>query len=486
MQFLQAGLDRGERCLFISTEQTVAEIRDSFEDFSFGLDHEGLSLATVHAGEGTTLEGGADQLVIESLGTESDAWGEGGTETGMGGHAVPFSWQYVREFVRSHRPADRVVFDSISGLSVMTADEHRFRRFVLDLIRLFTDEFGATTLFLAEEDLAGESHADLVSHNMLQFNTHGVVNLWREQVDRDYRRHLQVSKMRGVDHATRQFEVEIAPDGLHVGPLMRTPSPAFLPFEVVSSGIEGLDSLCGGGFVRGGTTLVEHDGRADVLGFVSNAIVERIDEGGVVVLLPPANLSPEKLDRVLDGRVGSVDHLLATDRLFVLDLVGTWRDRGPNVYTLPESSRLATQLLTSFKPALSWFLRFVFNRMNDDRDGRPATAVTYTEALLQEFSPTDVRRIHYWGKESLLDDRDSVLFVQNPSVMAEELSESFVYDADQVVRTWLHESGLQYVKLAKSPTGRLGDTRLVEYTDDPPYVRVQQPHRDRDDPSEFR
>lgn len=44
---------------------------------------------------------------------------------------------------------------------------------------------------------------------MLQFDTPGVVNPWREWVDRDYRRHLQVAKMRGVDHATRQFEVEI-------------------------------------------------------------------------------------------------------------------------------------------------------------------------------------------------------------------------------------------------------------------------------------
>lgn len=398
-----------------------------------------------------------------------------GVSQSDGRYSVPFAWQYIREFVATYCPADRVVFDSISGLSVMTEDEHRFRRFVLDLVRLFTDEFGATTLFLAEEDLHGEHQGETVSLNMLQFNTHGVVNLWRERVDRDYKRMLQVSKMRGVDHSTRQYEVEIDRLGLRIGPLMRTPSPSFLPFETVPSGIDGLDPLCGGGFVRGGTTVLEHDGRADALGIVSNAIVERIREGEAIVLLPPANLPPEKLDRVLTRRVGSVDQLLASDRLFVLDLVGTWRDRSPNVYTLSKSSLLRTQVLKSVKPLLSGVLRYVFNRMNEGRAGRPATAITYTEALLQEFDPMDVRRIHYWGKETLLGERDTVLFVQNPGVMSEELSEFFVYDADQMVTTWLDDSGLQYVKLAKSPTGRLGDTRLVEYTDYPPYIRIQQP-----------
>ncbi|MCJ7429336.1 MAG: RAD55 family ATPase, partial [Candidatus Nanohaloarchaeota archaeon QJJ-5] len=39
MQFLQEGLQNGEDCLYISTEQTPAEIQDAFSDFSFNLDH---------------------------------------------------------------------------------------------------------------------------------------------------------------------------------------------------------------------------------------------------------------------------------------------------------------------------------------------------------------------------------------------------------------------------------------------------------------
>lgn len=37
------------------------------------------------------------------------------------------------------------------------------------------------------------------------------------------------------------------------------------------------------------------------------------------------------------------------------------------------------------------------------------------------------------------------------------------------------DRGLQYVKLRKAPDGYLGATRLVEYVDSEPYMRVQRP-----------
>ena len=38
--FLQAGPEQGERCLFVSTERTIAELRDSLAPYEFGLDHD--------------------------------------------------------------------------------------------------------------------------------------------------------------------------------------------------------------------------------------------------------------------------------------------------------------------------------------------------------------------------------------------------------------------------------------------------------------
>jgi hypothetical protein len=35
--------------------------------------------------------------------------------------------------------------------------------------------------------------------------------------------------------------------------------------------------------------------------------------------------------------------------------------------------------------------------------------------------------------------------------------------------------GLQYIELQKSPSGFMGSTRLVEYIEREPYMRIQQP-----------
>jgi len=50
MQFLAEGLARDEDCLYVSTEQTFAELDDAFEDFAFDLDDENLTGATQRPG----------------------------------------------------------------------------------------------------------------------------------------------------------------------------------------------------------------------------------------------------------------------------------------------------------------------------------------------------------------------------------------------------------------------------------------------------
>jgi hypothetical protein len=42
--------------------------------------------------------------------------------------------------------------------------------------------------------------------------------------------------------------------------------------------------------------------------------------------------------------------------------------------------------------------------------------------------------------------------------------------------------GLQYVSLQKSPCGFVGTTSLVEYIEEPPYIRVQDPPISRENP----
>jgi KaiC/GvpD/RAD55 family RecA-like ATPase len=142
MQFLQTGLEAGERCLFVSTEQTDGEIRASFEDFSFDLNHPDLTPMSLHARSGKTLEHDEAVLTLQTL--------DGGP-TLDDNYAAPFEPQYIVEELSSYGPVDRVVLDSVSGLSAMGEDYDTYRRVVFDLVRLFNDEFDATAVLTAEQ-----------------------------------------------------------------------------------------------------------------------------------------------------------------------------------------------------------------------------------------------------------------------------------------------------------------------------------------------
>ena len=481
MQFLQEGLERDEKCLFISTEQTPGELRDSFAPYNFELDHELLSVNTIHARPGATIEEEGSQMVLDTLADAGaageTAFGGGESPAGMGRSfgrfRTPFTSEEIQEALMRYGPVDRVVFDSISGLEVLTEDTQIYRRCILDFIRLFTDEFGATTVFTAEEG----GHPDdgpIRPSGMLQFNTHGVIQLWREQVNGDYHRFVQIKKMRGVDHATQAYEMEFDPQGVHLVPENRTASSTISSDEALRTGISGLDHLCGGGLISGGTALLDHDGRANVNPIVANTIVESVRADQVIVLIPPSSLEPTQLDRLIAERVGSVRELLENDRLFVLDLSGSWDAFGHNVFGITDHERLVRRVFGGLSTLVSWKMKRIFKKINTRRAGRPALSVVFTEAMLQEFGPNEVRQLNQWAKKNLFIPTDTVLFVQNPAVMEESLSEFFVLDAQQMLRTWIHENGLQYVKLEKSPVGQLGSSKLVEHVDYPPYVRVQR------------
>lgn len=485
MQFLTEGLERGEECLFVSTEQTPDELADSFAPYDFDLDHELLSIETIHATLGETLEGDEEkELILDSLGQTQTASGftngDGDHETSFGQFSAPFASEYIQDVLEQYKSCDRVVFDSISGLEAMTTEGQVFRRTVLEFIRLFTDQFEATTLFTAEESSQSLSAAG--SSGMIQFNTHGVIRLWNEQVDGDRHRFIQVRKMRGVNHETKASEVEFDPRGVHVVPEQRTQSTSVGQYESLSTGIKGIDDLCGGGLIEGGTALLEHDGRANINQIVVSLLIEAIRRDQAIVLLPPSNLEPDRLNSMISDRIGSLEELLADDQLFILDLVGNWTEYQYNVFSITDRDRTLRNLFGGLDMLMSFQMKRIFKTMNQRRGDRPAVVVTYTDAMLQELTPSEIRRIHQWGKKKLFYPEDTVLFIQNPKIMEDQLSEFFVLDSQQMLRTWMHDRGLQYLKLEKSPMGELGSSKLVKHVDYPPYVRVQRSSKQAQQP----
>ncbi len=150
------------------------------------------------------------------------------------------------------KPA-RIVFDSLSEFRLIAESPLRYRRQLLTLKQEFA-KLGSTVLLLDDKmDRRGETR----DPHVLSL-THGVIDM--EQLTPDFgtaRRRLRVTKMRGVKFRDGYHDYVIHTGGIQVFPrLIAAEYIAEFPREKVSSGIEELDALFGGGLDRGTTTLL--------------------------------------------------------------------------------------------------------------------------------------------------------------------------------------------------------------------------------------
>jgi len=95
------------------------------------------------------------------------------------------------------------------------------------------------------------------------------------------------------------------------------------------------------------------------------------------------------------------------------------------------------------------------------------------EAQLPFCTTDEIRQMRFWTEENFRRPDDAAVYFLNPGMMADEIVTFYENSAWQILNTWMTDDGLQYLGLTKSPTGRLGATRLVEYRDDDPPIRVQ-------------
>ena len=145
----------------------------------------------------------------------------------------------------------RVVFDSLSELRLLARDALRYRRQILALKQYFAGR-GTTVLLL--DDRTGQA-----DHEQLQSISHGVLSL--EQVIQEYgseRRRLSVVKLRGSRFRGGFHDYVIMTGGLRVFPRLVGAEHArdFVQLQTVTTGIQGLDGLLGGGIDRGTSTLI--------------------------------------------------------------------------------------------------------------------------------------------------------------------------------------------------------------------------------------
>ena len=231
LQFLRAGVARGERGLYVTLSESRAE------------------LTQVAASHGWTLDG----ITVFELAAEAGGGPEEAGEDYTIFHPAEVEFRQTMDAVLAavaRSGATLVVLDSLSELRLLARDALRFRRQILALKQFFAGR-AATVLLLDDRTApAGELQ--------LQSLAHGVIQL--EHLAQDYgaeRRRLQVTKLRGLRFRGGYHDFRIATGGLAVFPRLRVrPDLGRAPAALVESGSPAMDQLLGGGVPAGTSLLV--------------------------------------------------------------------------------------------------------------------------------------------------------------------------------------------------------------------------------------
>lgn len=462
VQFLDTGIAAGEDCLYVSTEQTLSDVRESFADLPFATDDADFDFLSLHAAPGRSMaeapgdDDGEAELTLQRLDDDASL----GPELSFGEFSEPLSANAIVNELGRYTEYDRIVLDSVDGLAGFT-DGPRYRRVILELITLLTDEGSATALFTAE------GTGDSAVSDLLRYATHGVIGLAREPVREDTHRFVEIEKMRGVAHDTRRVELEIGSEfGVRAAPGRRSQPPAVKTHGHHPVGVPGFDELVGGGLVAGAGVLFQHDGRANLATFLGQFLDAALRRDDPVAVVPTIHLRPDGLETLLASHGHDAETALANGDLHVVDPVGTWDGERAAVYSPDSAAEYTT----------------AFDEIRDRVGDSDLTAVVDADALVNTFGPGETRTIRYHEEAALIQPGDTFVHVHNPRTATEETSAFLETTAEQVVETWLADDGLQYVRLQKSPCGAVGTTSLVEYLEEPPYLRVQAPPTDRENP----
>jgi circadian clock protein KaiC len=232
LQFLLEGIRRKEKVFYITLSETKEELWRVAKSHGWSLD--GIPLLDLSAVEALTRPEAQTTVFHPS---EVDL--------------TKVSTLLLDE-ARKIAPT-RVVFDSLSEIRLLAETPLRYRRQLLNLKQEFA-RYNSTVLLLDDKMDNGRFEGD---PHVLSL-THGVIEM--EQLSPDYgrsRRRLRVMKMRGVSFREGYHDYVIAKAGLRTFPrLIAADHHTDFQRAPVSSGIDELDALFGGGLDRGTTTLI--------------------------------------------------------------------------------------------------------------------------------------------------------------------------------------------------------------------------------------
>ncbi|UWG48413.1 RecA-superfamily ATPase implicated in signal transduction [Halanaeroarchaeum sp. HSR-CO] len=225
MHFLEEGIQQGETVLFIHGEESETEILANAAQFDIDL---------------------SDANFLD-LGPESEFFTESKSHDLVDPSDVDRDQhtESIYNAIAEINPS-RVVIDPITQIRYVEANEYEFRKRILAFMRFLK---GRETTVLATTTPSQNQEFDVEMQSLAD----GVIEMERGEGGR----RVEITKHRGYGQAEGDHGLEIRSQGLEVYPALipEQRDRSFDP-ERISSGIDGLDTLVGGGIESGTVTIV--------------------------------------------------------------------------------------------------------------------------------------------------------------------------------------------------------------------------------------
>lgn len=231
-QFLAEGiLNRNEHGVFVTFEETPNDIRQNLK--SFGWDIEKWEKENKWA------------FVDASPTTEADIVEVGQYDLG--------SLMARIEHAVSKVNAKRLSMDSIASIFSQLSDVVTLRR---ELFRISTGikKMGVTALLTAERT---EEYGGVARYGVEEFVSDNVIILRNVLEEEKRRRTIEILKFRGTTHQKGEWPFTVVPEkGIIVIPLSGIELKQKSSMVRITSGVEKLDQMCGGGYFKDSIILV--------------------------------------------------------------------------------------------------------------------------------------------------------------------------------------------------------------------------------------
>lgn len=231
LQHLVAGAVDGEAGLLLSFEEREGNLRDSCTAFGwpaalFGATDSPIRILDARPHLNAALTGAFDLSGVLAA----------------AGHAVAGG-------------ARRLVFDGLDGLLQMLGDPAAERA---EFARLYgwIEAHDASCLITSRRAGANASPASRDRAQMLEFLSDCVIDLWNHAEGLATLRELRIAKYRGSGHASEHHPLLIGGDGMRIGRQAESALDYPAGTERIGSGLERLDTLLGGGVLRGTCVLL--------------------------------------------------------------------------------------------------------------------------------------------------------------------------------------------------------------------------------------